>query len=1095
MSLFSCKASELARRLLFIVSLFLFALDRTAYSQVSDVSFDQIFLEEGLSQSIVKCILQDHRGFMYFGTEDGLNIYDAYSFKVLRKSENPNSLSYNDITALCEDKLGRLWIGTFNSGVNLYIPWKKKFIRFNYNEDNLNSLSNDNINAVVEDKEGNIWVGTDYGLNQIVKTVSTDTTFIISRGIKVTDKKYALENVKVLSLLIDSQGVLWVGTNNGLSKIFKEYGKTFNTIIDYVKEPAAKNSLSDNNIRSIFEDANGNLWIGTDYGLNKISSTDRNKTFPKFNQYLYSSSKKNSISHNEIYAISEDASGMIWIGTNGGGINIYDTKKDQFASYQHDQLDSRSLSTNEIRSLYMDRSGIMWIGTYGSGINKVSRGAGQFYHYKHRQGDPASLSHSIIWSFYEDGDSVLWIGTHNGLNKLDRKTNTYKYYFHIPGKNSLSNNVVRVITPVNDGKLLIGTNGGGMDEFDPKTGYFRNWSNVPVNPNSLAHNQIRSIYRDRYGIVWIGTYGKGMDRFDPSTGIFRHFMNIPDDTTSLSQNYVRAIIEDDAGFLWIGTEGGGLNKFDKKTEKFIRYRAQNGNLNSLSSDYIFSIFYDNSGILWLGTYGGGLNRFDTKTGLVTKYTMLDGLPSNSIYGMLQDRGGNFWISTNNGLSKFNPKEKKFKNYNVKDGLQDNEFNGGSYYKTKSSEMLFGGINGFNAFYPENIKDNKYIPPVVITSFKKFNKEVNFSEPLTSIKEIELPYSDNVFSFEFSALDYSAPEKNKYAYKMKGVDKDWVFVNADQRFAAFTTLSPGEYVFYVKGSNSDGLWNETGVKLVIKIIPPFWQRLWFIFLVAILIIGIAYLLYLRRLRIIRMKIELQTAHDAQLSIMPLSDPVIDDLEISGTCIPANEVGGDFFDYFWLDNDLKKFGIMIGDVSGKAMKAAITAIMTSGMIISETRSNRNISKILENVNASLINKIEKKMFVAICLCVIDNENKQLSIANAGLNRPIILSDGKIEFLQPEGPRLPLGVKSDIQYEQTNYNLKKDDLIILTTDGINEAQNINRELFGDERLKKHILSLNKKDLSVLEIKNSIIKEVQKFIKKDKPNDDMTVLVIRIK
>jgi sigma-B regulation protein RsbU (phosphoserine phosphatase) len=245
----------------------------------------------------------------------------------------------------------------------------------------------------------------------------------------------------------------------------------------------------------------------------------------------------------------------------------------------------------------------------------------------------------------------------------------------------------------------------------------------------------------------------------------------------------------------------------------------------------------------------------------------------------------------------------------------------------------------------------------------------------------------------------------------------------------------------------------------------------------------------------MKIELQTAHNAQLSIMPHSDPVNDKLEISGTCIPANEVGGDFFDYFLLDNDHTKFGIMVGDVSGKAMKAAITAIMSSGMIISETRSNKSISRILDNVNKSLINKIERDMFVSVCLCLIDTECRQLSISNAGLNKPILLSDGKIEFLQSEGPRLPLGVKSDIHYEQTNYNLKKNDLIILTTDGINEAQNVNRELFSDERLKNHILKIDSKTLSVLDIKNSIIKEVQKFIKKDKPNDDMTVIVIRIK
>jgi len=1077
-----------------LLILVVFIFSQTGYSQISDISFDHIFLEEGLSQSIVKCILQDRNGFIYFGTEDGLNIYDGYSFLVLKKTDDSNSLSYNDITALCEDKYGRLWIGTFNSGVNLYLSENKKFIRFNYNRNNNNSLSNDNINAIVEDTEGNIWVGTDHGLNQIANASLNESTFVVRRGIKEVDDHVSLQNVKVLSLLVDKNGALWAGTNNGLVKILKENGKSFYKHVEYKNDPINRNSISDNVVRAIYEDTNRNLWIGTDNGLNKISYTDRNKTSPQFLRYFHSSINSKTISHNEIYALSEDASGMIWIGTNGGGINIYDSKKDQFVSYQHDPLDNRSLSTNEIRSLYVDRSGIMWIGTYGSGINKVSRGTRQFYHYKHRPGDFNSLSHSIIWSFYEDDDSILWIGTHNGLDRLDRRTNTYSHYVYIPGKNSLSNNVVRVITSLHNGKLLLGTNGGGLNEFDPNTGYFKSWLHDPANPNSIIHNEIRSIYQDRAGIVWIGTYGRGMEKFDPSTGTFKHYFNIPDDTTTLSQDYVRVIVEDKEGFLWIGTEGGGLNKFDKIKEQFIHYRSEPGNSNALTNDYIFSIFEDSSGFLWLGTYGGGLNKFNPKTAECKSYTTSDGLPSRSVYGMLKDQTGNFWISTTNGLSKFNPEDETFKNYNIKDGLQNNEFNGGSYYKTKSGEMLFGGIDGFNSFYPENIKDNNYIPPIVLTSFKKFNEEVNFSKQLTSIKEIELSYSDNIFSFEFAALDYSAPEKNRYAYKMEGVDEDWVFVNADKRFAAYTTLSPGEYVFYVKGSNSDGVWNEKGVKVLIKIIPPFWQRLWFIVLVTFLLLGIGYFLFRRRLRIIRMKVELQSAHDAQLSIMPHSDPINDKLEISGTCIPAYEVGGDFFDYFLLDNDQKKFGIIIGDVSGKAMKAAVTAIMTSGMIISETRSNKSISRILENVNSSIINKIEKKMFVSLCICVIDVEDKTLTIANAGLNKPVILTNGTVEFLESEGPHLPLGVVTKVQYIETSYSLKSDDLIILTTDGVNEAQNNDRELFGDERLKNHLLSLNRENLSVAEIKNSIIKEVQKFTRKEKPNDDITVLVIRI-
>ncbi len=1089
------NASITKGKVLLKAFLLIFTIINIIYPQISDISFDHISLEDGLSQSIVKCILQDKNGFMYFGTEDGLNIYDAYAFTILRNSpRDPNSLSYNDITTLCEDNIGRLWIGTFNSGMNLYIPDKKEIIRFNFKLQNTNSLSNNNINAAVLDNKGNIWIGTDFGLNRINTSIK-DSGFVIERGVMDSSRNALLEDVKVLSLLFDKHDVLWIGTTSGLFKVFKKGGSKFFTILNFKYELNNKNSLSNNTVRSIYEDTGGEIWVGTDKGLNKISLKERNSISPKFYKYFHSSANKKSISNDEIYAICEDLSGLIWIGTNGGGINIYNKKKDQFTSYRFDPLDDRSLSANEIRSLYLDRSGIMWIGTYGSGINKVSRKTGQFYHYKYRTNDSNSLSHSIIWSFYQDNDSILWIGTHNGLNRLDRKTNSYKHYVHLQNKNSLSNNVVRVITPIENGKLLLGTNGGGVDEFDTRTGRFNNWHHDPKNPNSLIYDEIRAIYKDKDGIIWIGTYGGGLDRFNPTTGLFKHYFNIPNDSKSLSQNYVRVIVEDNNGYLWIGTEGGGLNKFDKKNEKFIHYRARINSINSLQSDYIFSILIDPAGFLWLGTFGGGLNKFYLETGKCKIYTVNDGLCSNSIYGIVKDNKGNLWLSTNNGLSRFDPLKEKFKNYNVKDGLQDNEFNGGSYYKTKNGELLFGGINGFNAFYPVTIKDNNYIPPVVLTSFKVFNREINFSKPLTSIKEIELPYSDNIFSFEFAALDYFSPEKNKYAYKLEGVDKDWVYISADKRFAGYTLLSPGNYNFLVKGSNSDGVWNENGLKLFIRIIPPFWQRFWFIILISLVIICVAFLLYLRRLKIIRMKVELQTAHDAQLSIMPESDPINDNLDVSGICIPANEVGGDFFDYFQQGVDGKRFGIIIGDVSGKAMKAAVTAIMTSGMIMSEIRSQNSINKILDNVNSSLINKIEKRMFVSMCICVIDTENMKLSVANAGLTRPILLSGSKIEFLQSDGPRLPLGVKSDIHYKVSTYDIKKEDLIFLTTDGIDEAENANRELFGVERLKNHILSISANHLSVSEMKDSIIKEVQKFIKKNKSDDDMTVLVIKVK
>ncbi|HZW40572.1 MAG TPA: two-component regulator propeller domain-containing protein [Ignavibacteriaceae bacterium] len=1069
--------------------LFAFCLIGKTYPQVSDISFDHIFLEQGLSQSIINCMMQDKTGFMYFGTEDGMNIYDGYTFTIFRKNpSNINSLSYNDINSLAQDNYGRVWIGTFNAGINLYIPEKKLFKHF-FHDHSANALSNDNINVVKIDKKGIVWVGTDEGLNRIAFN-QNDSDFIITNGVKSKNQLY-LNNFRILSLMIAKDENIWVGTDNGLYKITLDK-KDLALITEYKNIPSDKNSISSNLIRTIFEDSKGNLWIGTNKGLNKINSSNRNNDNPIFIHFLHNPNDNHSISHNDITTVAEDASGYIWVGTNGGGLNIYDEKKNKFEVYQNDPLDARSLSVNEIRVLFLDKSGIMWIGTYGGGLNKVSRGRGQFFHYKSRRNAPNSLSHKVIWCFYQDKDSILWIGTHRGLDKLDRKTNTYKHYLNIPGRNSLSNNMVRVITKLKDGKFLIGTNGGGIDEFDPVTEKFKNYSHNPNDSSSIIRNEIRCIYVDKSDNIWVGSYGSGLDKFDRSKGNFIHYYNIPEDTTSISHDYIRTIVEDKYGNLWIGTEGGGLNKFDKRTGKFTRYLSKTS---ALLSAYIFSISIDSSGVLWIGTFDSGLNIFDPVKNTCKVYGVDKGLPSNSIYSIVKDDYGYYWLSTNNGLSRFKPSEMKFKNFNVKDGLQDNEFNGGSYLKTLSGELLFGGINGFSAFYPDKIKDNKFIPPVVLTSFKKFNVEADLPQPISSTREIELAYNEDIFSLEFAALDYSSPEKNLYAYKMEGVDKDWVYVGANKRFVSYTTLPPGKYTFYVKGSNSDGLWNEKGIILNIKVIPPIWERWWFILILGLLFLGIFLLLYLRRLRIIRMKVELHTAHEAQLSIMPNVDPVQPGMEISGTCIPANEVGGDFFDYFHLNNDENKFGIMIGDVSGKAMKAAITAIMTSGMIISEVKSKDCINEVLENVNESLIKKIGKGMFVSICLCVIDVKSMVLTICNAGLNRPILVSDNNYEPLISDGPRLPLGLKNNVGYMQSEYSIKNGDVIIFTTDGVNEAQNNSRQLFGDEKLKTHIMSLNKKELSASEIKFSVINEVQRFIKREKPSDDMTVIAVKIK
>ena len=1074
-----------------IAALLIIPADLTA--QISDVTFQQIFLQHGLSQSIVKCILQDRKGFMYFGTEDGLNRYDGYKFLIYRYNpDDTNSISYNDINCLYEDKNGIIWIGTFNAGLNRFDQSKKSIIRIHQNINDPEGLSHNNINCIIADQSGNLWVGTDNGLNKLVLDDPDNNVCKFKKYFYEPKNNKSLTSSSVFSLFTDRDGNLWVGTDNGINKISKK--NIDSGIFEAERYLYKENNLTNKiMIRAICQGNDGTLWIGSDHGLYEL--IDSNSKSQDFTYYKIIHNKKAFINNNDIYALCLDDVGNLWIGTNGGGISLYDITKNKFTTYTNDPQDSRSLSYNEIRAIYKDKSGIMWIGTYGAGINKVARGAREFFHYSHIPNEVNSLSHPIIWSIYQDSDSVLWIGTHGGgLDRFDRKSNTYTHFVN-DRKNpaSISSNIIRVVIEDKEGYLWLGTNGGGVNRFDKITGQCVVYKNNPLNKGSLASDEIRCIYQDKHGDIWIGTYGNGMDKFNGKENNFIHYVNKPNDPNSLSNDFVRTIFEDKAGNFWIGTEGGGLNKFYRKNNSFKSYRYNPNDKNSINNDYVFSILEDKKGILWLGTYGGGLVRFDPVSEKFSPITTKDGLISDAIYGILQDEDDNLWISSSKGLSKFDPVKNKVTNYTVSDGLQSNEFNGGSYFKSKSGEMFFGGINGFNSFRPKNISGNNFSPPVVITSFQKFNREVYTAKPISELKEIKLSYEDYFFSFEFSSLDYSAPEKNKYAYKMEGLDEHWIFTSSDKRYASYTTLAPGNYTFRVIGSNSDGLWNKKGAAISILITPPFWRTWWFMALSFITFLAIGLITYKSRLKNIRIKAELKTAHDAQISIMPECDPIIEGLDISGVSIPANEVGGDFFDYFWIDRSHSHFGIMVGDVSGKAMKAAMTAIMASGMIIAEADESKSVSDTLTMVNKPIYNKTDKQMFTAVILLSIDVKSGEIIFTNAGMPNPMLKSNGTIEIIKSNGQRFPLGMMKDAAYTENKLNLKKGDVLVLITDGITEALSRKKEFFGENRLEKLLKGLNTKEMSSSEIKNYIITEILNFSDKNHLYDDLTIVVVK--
>jgi signal transduction histidine kinase/ligand-binding sensor domain-containing protein/class 3 adenylate cyclase len=810
----------------------------------NNLRFEHISIEHGLSQNSIRCILQDKKGFLWFGTEGGgLNKYDGYEF-ILYKPEPDNSLSisHNVILELYEDRSGNIWIGTDGGGLNRFNREKETFTRYQNDPDDPGSLSHNIVSAIYEDRSGNLWVGTRGGLNRFEPESETFVRYQNNPA-----EPFSLSHDSVSYIYEDKAGVLWIGTTGGglcrgdrAAARGQEIRDNNPIFIPYTYDPRDPYSLSHNWVSAIFEDSSGNLWIGTEGGgLNRMDR--KNSRFTAYRNIRYD---PNSLSHDEISAIHEDKSGTLWIGTAGGGLNRFDPENKKFIRYQHDPSDPNSLSHNVIWSLCEDRSGILWIGTYTGGVNKLDRKSEKFIHYRNDPGNPDSLSHNVVWVIYEDRQGELWIGTDSGLNRFDRKTQKFFQYRHDADKPySLSDNEVWSVCEDHKGNLWIGTE-NGLNRMEREYGMFFHY---PKSDSGLTSHRIRVIYEDSRRVLWVGT-DKGLNRLNRDTETFTAYQYSPVDPAGLSSNDIWCIYEDHRGILWIGTENG-LNAFDREKEQFVRYQADPDNPDALSHNWVLSIYEDHQKYLWVGTLSG-LNQFGRSLQTFRHYREKDGLPNDVIYGILEDDTGRLWMSTNRGLSVFDPAAKVFSNYDVRDGLQSNEFNVSAYCKAEDGEMFFGGMNGLNAFYPRMVEKNRFIPPVVITDFQIFNKSVTPSykgSPLekciTETKHITLSYKQNVFSYEFAALNYTRPEKNQYAYIMEGFDEAWNYIGT-RRFVTYTNLPPGEYIFRVIGSNNDGVWNKQGVSVSVTITPPVWKT-WWAYLVYIFF-GISVIAwYLRR----------------------------------------------------------------------------------------------------------------------------------------------------------------------------------------------------------------------------------------------------------
>ncbi len=804
----------------FSIFILLLFLNITAFSQNERMTFDHLTINNGLSDGRVDCILQDSYGFLWFGTQDGLNRFDGYNFAVYGHDIfDSTSISSDWIRCIMQDDEGQLWIGTEGGGLNRFNYETESFDQWLQDNDDPTSLNDNFVRALLIDHNGIFWVGTRSGLVIFNKDKESFTAFHTNP----LDTNSPVFNENITEILEDRDGNLWLGTSNDVYKINNQRNK----LTHYASEGDEKR------ITSIFQDSFGDIWIGSRYDGIQV----HNPYTGSFVPYTNDPSNPSSIVSNEIKDIFEDESENLWIATMHGGLNQYDRKTKSFHAYLADANDPSSLSSNSARIIYQDGSGVIWLGMDGSGIDSFYRNTKKFEFYGTLLNDGTEFINSTVLSIAEDSKGTLWLGTEGeGLVSFSRATQTVSHYvYNVNNSFTISSNQVTCILEDNTGTIWAGTK-EGLNKFNIENGMFHRYY-VTITPIT-GNNFINAILQQDEEGLWLGTNG-GVIYFEKSTGIFKPVEF--DSTGVLDDESVVSICFDKQGILWIGYLRSGLVAFNPVDNSYTHYRADANFSNSLSSNFIQYIFQDSQDRLWIATRKG-LNQYNSENDDFIRFDKSDGMPSNVIAGIVEDTNGNLWLSTTNGISKFESNEQKFTNYDVQDGLQGNQFWNRSCFQSKTGELFFGGNNGFNAFFPDYVEKmaNPLIPPIVITNINVLNKPLNKSVfPYVQGNDtLRLDFDKNQISLEFAALDYISPEKNQFAYILEGFEQEWNYTGT-RRFANYTNLDPGHYTFKVKGSNSDGVWNETGASLNIYIPRPFSRTIWAYLIYGIVGIGLIY----------------------------------------------------------------------------------------------------------------------------------------------------------------------------------------------------------------------------------------------------------------
>ncbi|MGH1363690.1 MAG: two-component regulator propeller domain-containing protein [Calditrichia bacterium] len=849
--------------------------------------FERISSEDGLSHSSIHWIHQDKTGYIWISTPDGLNRFDGYTFRTFRYDPSDSTTIRGSWAgSLYERANGELWIAMGVGGYNRFQPETETFTHFGFDSLNVNSLPSNLVLTIHEDSNKRLWVGTNKGIayfddattsfirptnlipdTGIIHSIVEDSlgyvwiasyskiyrystrskkiervnlqehwpgetapvlisslasakdgvwSAISGRGfLKLTSVEDHLNAVAFMPISgnesslsaphlmrEDKEGHLWVAVKGGgVNRLEPQSG----AIYRYRK---ASGDLTDNLINFIWEDRTGTMWIGTANGLNRMSPQERK--FNRFSHYTHDPADQYSLSYHAMSMVHEDRNGMLWFGTMGGGISRLSPNKAQFGHLRFGRHLPNTVAAKNIRSILITEDSTtakqdLWLATSGSGLIRISEPVSfdsekQIVEssFSHSPGNRNSIDHNVVQTLLEDNLGMIWIGTRAGVNRLD----------------PVSNRVERI---------------NFSKHYNPR--------NLPIS--------VYILFQDKDNMIWIGTQNNGLTRLDPKTGATKTFTT---ENSNLGANTIWDLMQEPSGTIWIGTAVGGLSRLEPETEAIRTYLPIKGDPYSLNNRSITSLHLDKSGTIWLGTFSGGLNRYLPQHDGFQNVMIKDGLPNNTIQGILEDADGRLWLTSNKGLTLFNP-DGGVRNFTVRDGLQANEFNRGAYAMSSSGQLLFGGINGINRFFPDSLRLEAQNAPVQITGLQTFGKEAKLNSPLNRCDTLNFSYDENLFTLDFALLEFSGSQENKYAYKLKGLNEFWIDLGT-RRSVTFTNLNPGSYTFLVKGSNRDGSWSSEETALTIIVHPPFWRTWWFRGLVIFSLIFLIGLLYRYRVRHLR-----------------------------------------------------------------------------------------------------------------------------------------------------------------------------------------------------------------------------------------------------